>query len=164
MIARSIGLPVTVASIPYLVGSGYQGLTDELDNAVKLEAELLAKTFNRDIEIRFNSDRGSGGAWLVNSLKGFDGNCQVGLCAGLVAKTPEGMSREDFLIKSTFQFINSQPKELYIATNVNPSALKDANLTNSGNSDSRYCWLTHKTIEGALAWLVANVDTDKLYK
>ncbi len=161
-IKRSEGL--YTGYMGYMCGNGYEGSTDELDNVVKREAELLAEAFNRDIEIRFNSNRESGGAWLVNSLKGFDGNCQVGLSAGLKYKTPEGMSREDFLIKSTFQFIRSQPKELYISTKVDEDALKDPNLANSGNPDSRYCSLEHKTNDDALAWLVANVDTDKLYK
>lgn len=160
MITRSVGLPTGYMGL--MAGGGYEGSTKELDDTVKLEAELLAQTFNRDIEIRFNSDRESGGAWLVNSLKGFSGNCQVGLCAGLTAKTPEGMSRADFLIKSTIEFVRSQPKELYIATNVKPSALKDPSLSNSGNPEHRYCWLEHKSVEDALTWLVANVDINKI--
>lgn len=163
-IKRSAGTVVTVGSIPYIVGGGYEGSTQELDETVKLEAELLAKTFHKDIEIRFNSDRGSGGAWLVNSLKGFDGNCQVGFCAELVAITPEGMTRSEFLVNSTSEFIRNQPKEIYIATNIKPSALKNPELVNSGNPDSRYCWLTHKSIEIALDWLIANVDKKRILK
>jgi hypothetical protein len=158
MITRSAGLPVTVAHIPYLVGSGYEGFTKELDDTVKREAELLTTTFNRDIEIRFNSDRESGGAWLVNSLKGFDGNCQVGFNTGLKAIRPAGMTDDDY-----FKTWRTLPKGLYISTYVKDSALKDASLCNSGNPDSRYCWLEHKSIEDALAWLVVNVNTDKLY-
>lgn len=161
-ITRSTGL--YTGYMGFMCGNGYEGSTKELDDTVKREAELLAQAFNRNIEIRFNSDRESGGAWLVNSLKGFDGNCQVGLNAGLRAKTPEGVTRFDFLVKSTFEFIRSQPKELHIDTFVEPSALKDPSLVNSGNPESRYCSLEHESVEDALAWLLANVDTDKIYK
>ncbi len=162
MITRSAGLPVTVASIPFLVGSGYEGLTKELDDTVKREAELLTTTFNRDVEIRFNSDRESGGAWLKNSLKGFAGNCQVGLGAGIRAIKPEGMSREDWVHNATREFRKSQPKELYIDTYVSASGLKDPSLAKDRLDDSHYCFLHHKTVDEALAWLIENVDTNKI--
>ena len=82
-ITRSYGIPVTVGGIPYLVGNGGQGKTEDLDKLVQQAANWLANEFERDIEIRFNSNRESGGAWLKNSLEGFAGNCQVGLGAGL---------------------------------------------------------------------------------
>ncbi len=131
-------------------GNGYKGLTKELDDTVKREAELLAKTFNRDVEIRFNSDRESGGAWLRNSLKGFNGNCQVGLNAGLRAIRPEGMSDDGF-----FKAWRNLPKELYIETYVSASCLKDPSLAKDGTDDDPKCAVYHKTIEDAIAWLVA---------
>ncbi len=161
-VTRSTGLYTGIGA--YFCGNGYKGLTKELDDTVKREAELLTTTFNRDVEIRFNSDRESGGAWLKNSLKGFDGNCQIGFNAGLRPIKPEGISNEDWWFKATWEFINSQPKELYIDTYVDPSALKDPSLANSGNLDSRYCSLEHKSVEEALAWLIENVDREKIYK
>jgi len=159
MIKRSAGTVVTVGSIPYIVGGGYEGSTKELDDTVKLEAELLAKTFRKKIEIRFNSDRESGGAWLVNSLEGFNGNCQVGFCAGLKAIRPQVMNDDEY-----YKSWRTLPKEIYVATNVKPSALKNSELANSGNPDHRYCWLTHKSVEDALDWLIANVDKKKILK
>lgn len=135
---RSAGLSVTVAGVSYLVGSGYEGKTPELDNIVTEEAKLLSRTFDRDIEIRFNSDRGSGGAWLRNSLGGFDGNCQVGFGADL------------------------GNKGLYITTCVASSVLKDINLCNSGNPKSRYSSVRHPSLEIALQWLKENIDTSKI--
>ena len=164
MIKRSAGIPVVVASIPYIVGGGYEGKTKELDDAVQLEADLLTKAFNRDVEIRFNSDRESGGAWLVNSEKGFRGNCQVGINAGLYAKTPEGMSQDDFLIKSTRQFIKSQPKELYIETYISASCLKNPKLAKDGTTDDPKCAIYHKSVNDAIEWLIANVDKAKVLK
>jgi hypothetical protein len=45
-------------------GGGYSGATADLDALVADAAELLRDAFGMDIEIRFNSDRESGGAWL----------------------------------------------------------------------------------------------------
>ena len=159
-ITRSTGLYTGYGA--YFCGNGYEGLTKELDDTVKREAELLTTTFKRDAEIRFNSDRESGGAWLKNSLKDFAGNCQVGLGAGIRAIKPEGMSREDWVHNSTREFRQSQPKELYIDTYVSASGLKDPSLANSGLDDSRYCFLHHKSVDEALAWLIENVDTSKI--
>jgi hypothetical protein len=58
-ITRSHG---TVAG-GYNPGGGYSGATAQLDNAVMKAARLLADRFG-DIEIRFNSDRKGGGAFL----------------------------------------------------------------------------------------------------
>lgn len=154
-VTRSPGLGVNVGGVHYIVGGGYQGKTPELDELVKQEAELLGELFDRAVEIRFNSDRESGGVWLTNSLPGFNGNCQVGLCAGLRAKRPDGMSDDDY-----FRLWRTLPTEIEINTNVKPSALIDPNLVNEGNPGERYCWLTHDTLAQALDWLKSNVNRD----
>lgn len=60
-------------------GGGYKGSTLELDGAVRSQAEWLIKQFDVDVEIRFNSNRQSGGAWVVdNKLK----NTGIGLNVG----------------------------------------------------------------------------------
>ncbi len=159
-ITRSTGLYTGIGA--YFCGNGYEGLTKELDDTVKREAELLTTTFNRDVEIRFNSDRESGGAWLKNSLEGFAGNCQVGLNAGLRAIKPEGMTREDWLFKATRQFRDSQPKALYIETYVSASCLKDPSLAKDGTDDDPKCAVYHQSVAEALAWLIENVDTNKI--
>lgn len=122
----------------FIVGGGYEGRTKELDQIVQREAELLKATYNRDVQIRFNSDRLSGGAWLVNSLPGFSGCCQVGLCAG-----------------------NREATGLYIDTVVDASALRDKSLATEGVRRD-YSYKIHATVEDALAWLKANVDSSKL--
>ena len=60
-ITRSAGMST---GLGYLVGSGYEGKTKELDNAVARIAKLLQRIFKHDVEIRFNSDRESGGAFI----------------------------------------------------------------------------------------------------
>lgn len=155
MINRSAGTIVTVGSIPYIVGGGYQGNTNELDKTVMEMAEILHELYGKDVEIRFNSDGNSGGAWLKNSLKGFDGNCQVGMCADLQAIQPEGMSDDEF-----FKQWRTLPKELYIATNLKPSILPTSFVCNSETYDYRY----HKTIAEAVRFLKDNVITEKILK
>jgi hypothetical protein len=86
MIERSIG----ICEYGYIVGGGYEGKTKQLDDIVKKEAELLQKYFNRDVEIRFNSDRESGGAWIKDGKK----NCSVGLSARLSNSKFLKMSQE----------------------------------------------------------------------
>lgn len=46
-------------------GGGYQGATPELDSIVASAAEALRARYSRDVEIRFNSDRQSGGAFMA---------------------------------------------------------------------------------------------------
>jgi hypothetical protein len=81
-ITRSGGYPVIInGMVAGLAGSGYRGCTAELDAVVAQAAELLAAEYHQSVEIRFNSDRERGGAWLVTP----DGrNDQVGINAGVV--------------------------------------------------------------------------------
>ena len=62
-IERSTGISVPGWAGP-LPGGGYSGDTQELDDAVKACAELLQNTLGKDVVIRFNSHRESGGAWI----------------------------------------------------------------------------------------------------
>jgi hypothetical protein len=81
-IERSTGIPVRVGMVAYgFAGGGYAGVTAELDQVVVQAAGALAAAYRADVEIRFNSDRESGGAWLRTT----DGkNAELGICAGLV--------------------------------------------------------------------------------
>ena len=63
----------------YLCGDGYEGKTKPLDDAVKREAEILQRLYGRDVEIRFNHNRESGGAWLVDGQQ----NASLGMSAHL---------------------------------------------------------------------------------
>jgi hypothetical protein len=81
-IERSAGTPVVHGGILHgMVGGGYSGCTAELDAVVMQAAGCLAASYAADIEIRYNSDRESGGAWVKTA----DGrNVNVGICASLV--------------------------------------------------------------------------------
>jgi len=135
---RSQGTLVVSGGRCFYPGGGYSGATEALDSLVIQEAEALKGLFGKDVSIRFNSNRESGGAWLVNSLKGFNGNCQVGLNAGL----REGKIRID--------------------TYVDVSALINPQIANEFNNTKSY--VIHETLPDALQWLTDNIDTDKLYQ
>lgn len=81
-ITRSEGTPVGVGGVIYgMAGGGYRGYTEALDAVVREAAAALASAYAADVEIRFNSDRESGGAWLKTP----DGySAHVGICASLV--------------------------------------------------------------------------------
>ena len=74
MIERCAGISTGTG---YLVGGGYYGTTNELDDIVKKEAEILQDLYGLDVQIRFNSDRESGGAWVIDGKS----NCSIGLSA-----------------------------------------------------------------------------------
>jgi hypothetical protein len=68
-----------------VAGGGYNGCAAELDAVVAEAARALAAASGQDVEIRFNSDRESGGAFLCTP----DGrNSDVGVCASLVTARP----------------------------------------------------------------------------
>jgi hypothetical protein len=81
-ITRSEGYELTVGAAPVAVaGGGYSGCTAELDAVVAEAAQALAAAYGQDVEIRFNSDRESGGAWLKTAAGRSN---QVGIAASLV--------------------------------------------------------------------------------
>lgn len=81
-IERSPGIPLKSGGAIYgMAGGGWSGVTAELDEVVLQAAEALAGAYGRDIEVRFNSDRHSGGAFLRTP----DGrNDEVGIGASVI--------------------------------------------------------------------------------
>lgn len=75
----------------YLVGAGGTGKTEELDNLVQAAAEKLCELFNVDITIRFNTNRKSGGAFVVDN----ETSSKIGITAGLRNSELQKMSREE---------------------------------------------------------------------
>jgi hypothetical protein len=77
-IERSAGFPLGGGAVAYgMAGGGWSGVTAELDAVVLQAAEALAAAYGRDIEVRFNSDRHSGGAWL-RTPDGRNGDVGIG--------------------------------------------------------------------------------------
>lgn len=84
-ITRSSGVPISIDGMPtgYVAGGGYSGATPDLDAMVEQAAAVLADYYGIGVTIRFNSDRRSGGAWLVtHAVDGVGANAEIGICAG----------------------------------------------------------------------------------
>lgn len=78
MITRFTGIPVSGWPGP-LPGGGYEGATKALDRAVMRHAEALKEWLGHDltVQIRFNSNRLRGGAWIQDD----QGSVSIGLNA-----------------------------------------------------------------------------------
>ena len=87
-ITRSAGIPTGCG---YLVGNGYEGKTKELDGIVYDIAEQLREMYGKDVEIRYNCDRESGGAFVRDN----DYSCKIGIGARLVSSVFRSMTRKE---------------------------------------------------------------------
>ena len=144
----------------YVVGGGHSGLTDKLDAVVLREAEILRAHFGTDVTIRFNSDRLSGGAWLVDSAEDKLGsNCSIGLCARLYNSRIKSMTTQEAMALPHNEFIQliNNPDSLCYETAIN---LK--NTKHSVSPDSPHILLDSEyrdfdTLEAAAEYLFAHV-------
>lgn len=169
-ITRSAGLPTGYGG--YIAGGGYSGATKGLDETVQRAAKALTRSFKRDVEIRFNSHRQSGGAWLKDDLPGFSGSAQVGLGAALRPQPPKGKSKDEWYrelgrkhgswTRGMLDEIEAAPKHVVVDTYIAGSVLKRPGLANSGNPDHRYASHNHRSIAEGLAFLLTHVNTIKL--
>jgi hypothetical protein len=145
-------------------GAGYQGLTEELDAMVRQAADMLTEWTGRDIEIRFNTDRRSGSAWLVDKTTR---STLIGLGADLAPRRPDGWADGKWID----QFVTGMqtlPDELSITTYVAESALIDKGLATEGvrwelhpgvtHVHDAYSYLRHETLEEAMTFLQENTD------
>ena len=168
-ITRSPGLPTGYFGL--VAGGGYSGITGELDRVVAEQAELLSKAFDRAVEIRFNSDRRSGGAWLKDGLPGFSGSSQVGFSASLSAKPPAGKTYSQWLDdlhaehsnwSDVQRVLDKAPQEIVISTYISSTAAKDPAIVTEGPKDSRYASTRHHSLREGLEFLKKHVDRSKL--
>ena len=169
IITRSTGLPT--GFLGFTAGGGYSGITEELDSVVAKQAKLLAEAFGRDVEIRFNSDRRSGGAWLRDDLPGFIGNVQVGFNAGITAKPPKGKTYHQWLNElgeehgwgpGMDRVLKEAPQEVTISTYIKGAVAKDPSIVNSGTVGSRYASTEHRSLREGIEFLKKHVDRSKL--
>jgi hypothetical protein len=96
-ITRSIGISPGVPWAGPLPGGGYEGKTRRLDRAVQRFAEWLRIHLTGRVEIRFNSHRLSGGAFVYPGAKGkveFD-TPEIGLGARLITPPEIALQRDN---------------------------------------------------------------------
>ena len=113
MITRSIGISPGLPWAGPLPGGGYDGKTKHLDRAVQRFAEWLQKHLPGPVQIRFNSHRLSGGAYIYpgaapDAKVTFD-TPEIGLSAGLVIpksmwKRPEWEWKDDELARLLLRY------------------------------------------------------------
>ena len=139
---------VCVPGLPYMYGAGYEGATPELDHLVVRAAKMLTKAYGLDVEIRFNTDRRSGGAWL-HSVGQAGG---VGLGGGLGKQRPDGLTDQEWWGMDRAEY-HALPDVLYIDTFIDAPYCVDPAIANHGNPDHRYAYHEHKTLAAGLRWL-----------
>jgi len=105
-ITRSAGISTGYC---YLVGNGYEGATKELDDKVMEIAIQLKDLFDKNIEIRFNSDRESGGGFVKDN----NGDCTIGIGASLMSSKFQAMSLREQIDLSAEDF-NNLPKDIIL--------------------------------------------------
>lgn len=134
-----------------------------------------------NIEMRFNSDRESGGAFIKDKKKGMDGSCQVGLCVGLRPKYPNRMSYQQWCESQGLEMFSEEaraaerrlPEEIYHDTVTAVHVLKDgvANQYPESGSESKghrywrhdgHVYVFHESQEAAFNWLRENVVRNRI--
>ena len=126
-------------------GGGMTGITDELDKGVAHAADLLRTQFRCDIEIRFNSHRESGGAWIKDGGE----NCTAGIRAFIRTR------------KHTAKHGAGKPLGgILFSPYAKPEVMKDQVRF----SMSSYSVKTpnFKTAEECIAWIGKNIDQSRL--
>jgi hypothetical protein len=131
-----------------MYGAGCKGATPEVDRLVVRAAKMLAKAYGLDVEIRFNTDRRSGGAWL-RDIEDADA---IGLCANLQKQRPDGLSDQQWWDYPRPDYYKL-PDVLCVYTYIDARHCANSAILNSGNPDFRYAYHEHKTLAAGLRWL-----------
>lgn len=157
-ITRSAGVPT---GLGFIVGGGWSGFTAELDQAVCEAAEALADAFpGFGVEIRFNSDRRSGGAWLKTGGEGVEADTLVGIGSGYNQTRDEALaalSRFDIDPDSAKgrYWLDGADGALYIEARVHASALADTSIIDIDGGGHPKPYATARrfpTVAAAAAW------------
>ena len=157
-VTRSTGVAVGVSG--FTVGGGYQGLTPELDSTVEDAGSAMAERFGTNVEVRFNTDRRSGGAWLVTHPgdKSVWANTWVGINARQArtraeAEADERLERAFGWEEGEWQgYLASCDGQVHIEVLVRGEALRDVSLANeTGSTGSRKFWREVPDVASAMA-------------
>jgi len=153
MITRSIGIHPGVPWNGPLPGGGYQGKTECLDCAIQRFAKWLKKHFDRPVQIRFNSDRLSGGAYLRPATA----RGEIGLSAQLVISESIKRKRDRAWKNGTWRSLPALEAEncwteetpLRYAILIAPEFLHDPDNLGKQEPGSRFGYWTVKTPQEA---------------
>lgn len=140
----------------YIAGGGYMGLSDELDATVQRAAEALAAAYpDYDVTIRFNSDRNSGGAWLVTDQSdGIGSNADIGIGASVITQ-----KHYDWREKDPDLYEGQEPLPP-VGTVIIDAKVGERVVIGSPEREDRY--VTVASIDEALAFVQEHGDLGKL--
>ena len=145
-ITRSTGIEVPGWPGP-LPGGGYEGLTAELDAGVTDAARALQDAYGGNIEVRFNSNRRSGGAFMSNGLG-------VGARLSLTRAEWEAGKRTH---PPWTQPNDSEPDgdggQVTFDVYAPAPVLQEPELADQGGPQSRYACPKFGSLDEALAWV-----------
>ena len=135
-------------------GGGVSGVTEDLDRVVLEAAEALRAWFGADVEVRFNSDHHSGGAFVVDK----ETQDEVGITAGLYPTElwSEGVTAADWRRK-----YDALPRVLGMGVFVGVDHLLDESLATQGTFGASYALVAVNSVEAAVAWFEAHVKRER---
>lgn len=140
-----------------LPGGGYEGSTQELDDLVKDASVALVAEYGRDVRIRFNSDRRSGGAWIADGGIGFNAFCTIGICAGYQKILPKGTNILYWVSdRERDAEFAALPETLKMHLYVKESALRDPSLATNRSVARPYMYMEIESVSAAIDWLRQN--------
>ena len=154
--------PGVLTGYGYIVGGGMEGCTKALDDCVKQAAELLREHYGLDVTIRFNSNRMSGGAWVVDSkVDSIGSNSSIGLGAGLFNSELQAMPQIEKLNLSQCEFdkLFRSPDSLNFNTYIDLRKTEHQVPEDSKYIDMfrTYEYRTFSTLEEASSYLFTHV-------
>ncbi len=159
-ITRSTGIP---AGYGLFAGGGYSGASESLDQTVQYAAEAMQQAFGRDVEIRFNSDRCSGGAWMRHPGEGVLGaNVKVGVRAVLITQEANERAVKHLLALASMQRKPGLYVSARFAHDVARGGLKLDKPSGIDTSGQPYTSAEHESVDAAIAWLTERIDVAKL--
>lgn len=152
----------------YMAGAGYRGKRDDQDEAVQEFARRLSGEFPHDIQIRYNTNRLGGGAWLKDGVR----DAQVGLGADLTAPEWHREQFQEYLDNGLDDDLkppslkHMDPDELVLKFSVNMKApVVDESVCNrmTDRDDRRsYVYRRFDDQEAAWEWFIEHVNRDEV--
>ena len=160
-ISRDPGTPTGLGAV---AGGGYRGKRKDQDKAVQELARRLNDEFDHEITVRFNTNRLSGGAWLVDG----DRDAQVGL--GVNLKPPQWFLDEqnEWLHgdgeKPNLHDISLDERQLVTTVKVSVPAIDEDVANRMTDREDRQSRVVHleDDVEAAWEWFVEHVNRDAI--
>lgn len=139
----------------YLAGAGEYGKTQELDDIVVMVARLLKKHFDTNIQIRFNSDQKSGGAFIADHGQ----SSSIGITAGLANRELYKMPWEQIIEKTQAELDGYAPDFIKVSTCLDRSFLRESSDYVLCNHEYR----DFNSLEEAMKWILEGTN-ERLWK